>query len=103
MNISYKAIYRQTKLLTDISWTIQVVRSCQNLNIKWFGEALRVFVQGFRSSLLNLGFLCYELFVLVHIIFISSYEPGVGHYSMLIYDRLRGVLSFKQATSFWFL
>ena len=58
-----------------------------NLNIKSFGELLRVFVHVFVQGLLYLGILCCQVFVIVHVVFIQSYGFGGEHYCMSICDR----------------
>ena len=54
-----------------------------SLNIKSFGELLRVCVHG----LLYLGILCCLLIAIVHVVFIQSSGLGGEHYCMFTCDR----------------
>ena len=51
-----------------------------NLNIKSFGELLRVLYTVFVQGLLYLGILCCQVFGIVHVVFIQSYGLGGEHY-----------------------
>ena len=56
------------------------------LNIKSFGELLRISFTVFVQGLLHLGILCCQVFTIVQVVFIQSYMLGCEHYSMFIRD-----------------
>ena len=58
-----------------------------NLDIKSFGELLRVLYTVFVQGLLYLGIVCCQVFVIVHVVFIQSYGLGGKHYCIFIFDR----------------
>ena len=70
-----------------LPWQNSASEMFVNLNIKSFGELLRVFVHGFRSRIIISRILCCQVFVIVHVVFIQSYGLGGEHHCMFICDR----------------
>ena len=84
--IKLKVAYNNSlRRFMGLPWHNRASEMFVNLNIKLFGELLRVFNTDIVQGLLYLRILCCQVFN-VHVVFIRSYVLGGEHYCMFICD-----------------
>ena len=97
-NVTYCSNLYCAPMWFDCTITVLIAsKMLVNLNIKSFGELLRVFVHGFRSRTIISRNFCCQVFVIVHVVFIQSYGLGDEHYCMFICDRPHSYYSLRNS------